>query len=208
MGNANSGGPRMAIAAMADMLYTLPVPFSKAQLMEIRNACLRHATPSRDKSNAGPTISRKNFHLSMKEVGVDPVVFDVFNHLYTMWDTRGEGSISMLLFLAGISPLAYSPNVLSKLEVALELFDVQRTGRLRIDDALSIFGGINATASYFGDAVITPQAIEIVIEDVFRGQNEIFYMEHLESIATHPAVVQFSLAAGTMRYGGANKIPG
>jgi Ca2+-binding EF-hand superfamily protein len=200
MGNSSSG-PRMAISAMADMLSV-----TKPQMMELRNACLRHAKPSLDKSNAGPTISQSSFHKSMKEVNVDPVVFDVFDHLYTMWDTKGEGEISMLLFLAGISPLASTVDVMTKLLFAFELFDVHRTGRMKIEDALSILGGINATASYFGDAVITPQAIEIVIEDVFQGQNEIVYIENLEHISNHPAVVQFSLAAGTMRYGGASKI--
>jgi Ca2+-binding EF-hand superfamily protein len=200
MGNSSSG-PRMAISAMADMLA-----ITKPQMVELRNACLRYAKPSRDKSNVGPTISQSKFHKSMKEVGLDPVAFDVFDHLYTMWDTKGSGEISLLLFLAGISPLVGTMNVLSKLQFAFELFDVQRTGRIKIDDALSILGGINATASYFGDAVITPQSIEIVIEDIFQGQNEIFFVQHLEEISKHPAVVQFSLAAGTMRYGGASKI--
>ena len=191
----------MAMSAMADHLK-----ITKPQMMELRNACLRVAKPSRDKSNTGPTISRSSFHKAMEEVKMDPLDIDVFDHLYSMWDTHGQGKINMLLFLAGICPLASTMDVATKLQFALELFDVNRTGRLRLDDALRILGGINATASYFGDAVITPQAIEIVVEDIFLDQNEIYYMEHVDSIATHPAVVQFSLAAGTMRYGGASKV--
>ena len=200
MGNGSSG-PRMAISAMADMLQ-----ITKQQMMELRNACLRNAKPSKDKSNAGPTISRSSFHKAMQEVNLDPIDVDVFDHLFTMWDTKGEGRIHMLLFLAGISPIASTMDVPTKIQFALELFDVHRTGRLRLDNALSILGGINATASYFGDAVVTPQAIEIVVEDVFKGQSEIFYMENLDIIANHPAVIQFSHAGGTMRYGGASKV--
>jgi hypothetical protein len=199
MGNGISG-PRMAISAIAETLL-----ITRPQMMELRNACLRLAKPNRDKTNAGPVITRVSFHKAMKEVALDHVDIDVFDHLYTMWDTRGEGKINLLLFLSGISPLASTMDVATKLQFAIEIFDVHRTGRFKIDDAISILGGINATASYFGDCVITPHAIEVVVEDVFDGQNEIYYMDHLNEFATHPAIIQFSIAAGNMRYGGAGK---
>mmetsp|Transcript_15234 Transcript_15234/g.22311 ORF Transcript_15234/g.22311 Transcript_15234/m.22311 type:complete len:204 (-) Transcript_15234:123-734(-) len=203
MGNGSSNGPRMAISAMAEMMK-----ITKPQMLELRNACLRLAKPGRDKTT--PTISRASFNKAMTEVKLDPVDIDIFDNLYTMWDKTGEpdGHINMLLFLAGICPLASTMDVSTKLQFALEVFDVQRTGRLQVKDALRILGGINATASYFGDAAITPQAIEIIVEDVYQGLQEIHYMDHIIPIAAHPAVVQFANAAGTMRYGGAGKAGG
>lgn len=196
MGNGSSG-PRMALSAMADMLK-----ITQPQLKDLRNASLRLAKPSRDKINSGPVITRRSFHKAMKEVNLDEETVDVFDHLYTMWDTRGEGKLNLLLFLASISPLASTMDIEGKLKFALEIYDVHQTGRLNGDNAMAILGGINATASYFGDSVITPQAIEIVIDDVFEGQNEIYYQDRISHLANHPAVIQFSIAAGTMRFGG------
>jgi len=191
----------MAISAIAEMLT-----ITRPQMMELRNACLRLAKPNRDKTNSGPVITKVSFHKAMEEVGLDDVDFDVFDHLYTMWDLRGEGKINLLLFLSGISPLASTMDVATKLLFAIEIFDVHRTGRFKANDALSILGGINATASYFGDCVVTPHAIEIVVQDVFDGQNEIYYIEYMNEFATHPAIIQFSIAAGNMRYGGSGKV--
>lgn len=195
----------MAISAMAEMMK-----ITKPQMMELRNACLRYAKPGRDgesQISSGPIISRTNFHRAMMDVKVDSTDMDILDHLYTMWDKIGDAkSVNLLLFLAGIAPLASTLDVSTKLQFAFEIFDVHRSGRLRIGDALKILGGINATASYFGDAVITPQAIEILVEDIYQGSNDILYMEHLEKFASHPALIQFASAAGTMRYGGAKAV--
>ncbi len=192
----------MAITAMADMMK-----ITKPQMTELRNACLRYAKPGREHNINGPIISRANFHKAMSDAKVDAADIDVLDHLYTMWDKTGDAkSVNLLLFMAGISPLASTMDVETKLQFAFEIFDVHMSGRLRIADGLKILGGINATASYFGDAVITPQAIEIVVEDIYQGQNDILYMEHIKNIASHPAVVQFANAAGTMRYGGAKAV--
>lgn len=191
----------MAFSAIADMLA-----ITRPQMMELRNACLRLAKPNRDKVHPGPVITRGSFYKAMEEVGLPAEDIDVFDHLFTMWDVRGEGKIFLLLFLSGISPLASTMDVAIKIQFAIEIFDVHQTGRLKFDDCLAIFGGINATASYFGDSVITPHAIEIVVEDIFNGQNEIYYMERIHEFANHPAIIQFAIAAGTMRYGGSSMV--
>jgi Ca2+-binding EF-hand superfamily protein len=196
MGNGKSS-PRMAFSAIADMLV-----ITRPQMMELRNACLRLSKPNRDKTNPGPVITKRSFQKAMEEIGLPAEDVDVFDHLFTMWDVRGEEKLFLLSFISGISPLASTMDVAVKIQFAIEIFDVHQTGRLKIEDALAIFGGINATASYFGDSVITPQTIELVMEDIFNEKNEIYYMEHINEFATHPAIIQFSLSAGTMRYGG------
>lgn len=200
MGNGSSG-PRMAISAIADMLT-----ITRQQMLQLRNVCLRYAKPSRDRSNSGPFISRSSLNRAMEEIKLEPLDVDVIGHLFTMWDTKGEDHVNLLLFLAGISPLASTMDVTTKLRFALEVFDVHQTGKIKFDDALSILGGINATASYFGDNVITPQSIENVVEKVFKDQNEINYLEQIQSFVDHPFIIQFSTAGGTMRYGGSNRM--
>jgi Ca2+-binding protein (EF-Hand superfamily) len=204
MGNGSSG-PRMAISAMADMLK-----ITRQQMLQLRNVCLRYAKPkptSHDRSNAGGLfISRSSLNKAMEEIKLDPLDIDVIGHLFTMWDTKGEDNVNLLIFLAGISPLASTMDVTTKLRFALEVFDVHQTGKISFDEALSILGGINATASYFGDSVITPQSIENVVETIFKHQDEIKYLPHIQSFVDHPFIVQFCTANGTMRYGGSNRM--
>mmetsp|Transcript_737 Transcript_737/g.1268 ORF Transcript_737/g.1268 Transcript_737/m.1268 type:complete len:204 (-) Transcript_737:39-650(-) len=200
MGNGISG-PRMAISAMADMLT-----ITRQQMLQLRNVCLGYAKTGRVNSNVGPFISRSFLYRAMEEVRLDPIDVDVIGHLFTMWDTKGEDNINGLFFLAGISPLASTMDIGTKLRFALEVFDVNQTGKINYDDALSILAGINATASYFGDSVMTPQSIENVVETIFKDRNEIQYLDHIQSFVNHPVIIQFSNAGGTMRYGGSNRI--
>jgi Ca2+-binding EF-hand superfamily protein len=166
----------MAVTAIADMMQ-----LNRDGFMNFRNACLRSAKPSRT-GNKGPTISRTNFRSCMKEVGLNPTDTDIFEQLFTMWDKNGENNVNLLLFFASISTLASSMDVATKLLFAFEVFDVQTTGRLKQTDAVKILGGINTTASYFGDAVITPQAIEVIVEDTFKDEKEIYYVDYVTTL--------------------------
>lgn len=192
MGNHQSS-VRLAISAMADMMRV-----TKQQMLELRKDSLRYAsgTPGEDL-----TITRKNFHSAMAHIALDELDVDVFDQLYTMWDKTGECKVNVVLFLSGTSPLASATDVASKLLFAMEMYDVKKTGIMRRADMIKILGGINATASYFGDAVITPQQIEIVVEEAFQTKQEIYYLEYIDRLATHPSILQFVNGAGTMRYG-------
>jgi Ca2+-binding EF-hand superfamily protein len=193
MGNGQSGSPRMAISAIADVMR-----ITKMQMLNLRNVCLSYAKRSRGN---GPSITKSNFKLAMSEVGLDRVDVDVLEQLYIMWDKSGTQEVNVVLFLAGVSPLASTMDVATKLLFAFEMYDVQRSGKLKQVDVIKILGGINATASYFGDAVITPQAIEVLVEQIFQGKTEIYYSQHLQQMVNHASIIQFSNAAGTMRYG-------
>ena len=199
MGNGSSGGNgnRMAISAMADMMA-----LNKQQLLDLRSVCLRYVKPSRRDGGHDKIflISKEELRESMKEMELDLNDIDVIEHLHTMWDKYGDDKVNLLLFLAGISPLASTMDIETKLSFAFEIFDEQNTGYMKKSDAKKILSGINSTASYFGDAVISKQAIEIIADDVYKDQSEIFYQEYMDLFATHPAVIQFSSSSGTMKF--------
>lgn len=63
-----------------------------------------------------------------------------------------------------------------------------------------MLNGINSTASYFGDTVLSTQAIDILLDDVYKDQSEIFFEEYMDLFAEHPAIVQFVSSGGTVKY--------
>mmetsp|Transcript_9318 Transcript_9318/g.11697 ORF Transcript_9318/g.11697 Transcript_9318/m.11697 type:complete len:204 (+) Transcript_9318:138-749(+) len=201
MGNGASGGSRMAITAMADMMK-----LTKQQLIDLRTECLRlsksssRGSSSKSSKNKRSFLSREDFHTAMREKNLDANDIDVLGHLYTMWDKNGDDKVGLLLFLSSISPLASTMDVESKLLFAFEIFDANNTGRLKRSEALKVLNGINSTASYFGDSVISTQAVDIIVEDIYKEQTEIFYEEYMDLFAAHPAVIQFASSGGTMKY--------
>jgi len=208
MGNNHSNATnRMAISAMAEHMK-----INKVQMLKLRDECL-----SRSVSGGGGiddededdslTISRTDFHKSMSEAGVPKSDRDILDGLFTMWDKTGDDQVDTIMFVTGISPLASRLGVETKLRFAFEIYDVDRTEMLTPGELESIFAAINATASYLGDAVVTSQQVEIIVEDVFKSptsamtKSTITYAEHIEEIASHPIVIQFASCRGSMRYG-------
>ena len=199
MGNgiSNHSGSRMAISAMADMMKV-----TKSQLIDLREACLQRVRSTHKQKS--PEITREVFRDAMKELNLDMNDVDVFDHLFTMHDKHGEDKLNLLVFLAGVSPLASTMDIETKLLFAFEVFDIDSTGCLQRADAKKILNGINATASYFGDPALTTKAVDIIVEDVYKNQSEIFYDEYMDLFSSHPAVLQFASSGGTIKYGNGN----
>lgn len=203
MGNEQStSSNRMAITAMSNL-----IKMTKAQLLELRDASLVYAsTGSADPSSGGPTsptIDRKDFIIAMNEVGIMAETdVDVLDKLFTMADRTGEDCVELMPFLVGLSPLASLKDVGTKLSFAFEVFDVDRTGYLTYDDLLDVLSAINATASYFGDTVLTPQYVDDIVDDIFEsaGSKRIAYAEHIDELVSHPLVEQFAHGEGSARY--------
>jgi Ca2+-binding EF-hand superfamily protein len=203
MGN-DASSPRMAFSAVAEM-----VQISRPEFFELRNKCLdltKSISPQNSKTN-NIMISRSDFLRAMKEMQVHSTDIDIFTNLFEMWDKRGSNGLDLLLFLTCIAPLASTLDVMTKLQFSFEVFDVHRTGQLMYDDAIDILEGINATASYFGDPVVEPQMIHMLVDDIYQDQNEMYYMQILDLVCEHEVVLQFASASGTMRYGGVPRQP-
>uniref|UniRef100_A0A6U3NZ21 EF-hand domain-containing protein n=1 Tax=Ditylum brightwellii TaxID=49249 RepID=A0A6U3NZ21_9STRA len=215
MGNdqSRSGTNRLAITAMSNV-----TKITKSQLTELRDRCIElskvpsltgldDSTVSND-TPKNPLITSRDFRIAMAEVGVsEEMDAEVLDRLFTMWDKTGDDKVDPILFLVGVSPLASVMDIEVRLQFAFELFDVKKTGKISHGDIMLILAGINATASYFGDAVLTAQQIEIIADDVFKSAtaaergDKINYMDRLDEFSNHPLVVQFASGGGTMRYG-------
>jgi len=196
MGNTSSTtNSRMALYAMPFMMNT-----SREMMFDLRDTCVRRSSLVGDQL----MISRLDFHASMTEVGIEEVPdFDVFDNLFTMFDKTGDNAVYTILFLSSISCLVCKEDITAKFSFSLQMLDIDRIGYINKGEMLSLLVGINATASYLGDSVIMPKQIEVAVTDAYEKKERIQYSNHseLDPILTHPNVVQFINAAGTMRYG-------
>lgn len=192
----------MAISAMAEHMK-----ITKAQLLELRDACLAYTVTGEGGDPSLSTISRRDFHKAMSEAAVPKSDREILDGLFTMWDKVGDERADTMLFITGISPLASVLDINTKLQFSFQVYDIDRSGVLTPGDMESVFAAVNATASYLGDAVMTSQQIEIVVEDVFKSptsamtKDTIIFDDHIDEIASHPCVLQFASGGGAMRYG-------
>eukprot|EP00985_Skeletonema_marinoi_P034026 scaffold42847_cov234-Skeletonema_marinoi.AAC.5 len=98
-------------------------------------------------------------------------------------------------------------DVNTKLQYAIEVYDYKKTGRVSRISLVRILQAINETSSYFGDKVLIPRQIVVIVDDLFDGENRledddaIQYEGRVEKIACHPFVMEFSNNKGSSRYG-------
>lgn len=195
--------PRMAFSAVAEL-----VKITRPEFYRLRNKCLDLTTrisPHKPNDEKSLILSRSNFISAMQEMLMERTDIDIFTSLFDMWDKSGSNGVDLLLFLSCIAPLASTLDIFTKLQFSFEVFDVHRTGRLMYNDAIQILEGINATASYFGDPVVEPRMIGMVVDDIYQDQTELYYMEILDLVCEHEVVFQFANASGTMRFGGVQR---
>ena len=202
MGNsASNPSDRMAISAMSHMMN-----ITKPQLMQLRDKCIN--VSSRDGSTAsGYKLHRHNFLQAMMDcrISVEPD-YQVLEKLFTMWDRNGYG-VDTLTFFAGISPLASVMDANTKLQYAIEIYDYKKIGRMSRTSLVRILQAINETASYFGDKVLQPKQIVVIIDDLFEGEKRledddaIQYDGRVDKMTHHPFVVEFASGLGSSRYG-------
>ena len=121
-----------------------------------------------------------------------------------MFDKTGDDNVNYREFIVGISPLI-TGDVETKLSFGLSLYDVDDTGFMRANEMVFALSAMNSTASYFGDAVMSAEQIDALVEEVYRAEKNksgvLAYKEAAKSIAEHAIVVAFVSGAGTVRYG-------
>ena len=103
------------------------------------------------------------------------------------------------------SPPPHPPgDVISKLNFSFELYDIDGTGKIKQVEMTFILSSMNATASYFGDPVMTTDEVDALVSDIFKGKEEghaLTYSEYMTAVAEHPVLVSFITGAGSVRYG-------
>mmetsp|Transcript_5836 Transcript_5836/g.7360 ORF Transcript_5836/g.7360 Transcript_5836/m.7360 type:complete len:231 (-) Transcript_5836:354-1046(-) len=203
MGNSitTTDSTRLAIDAMA-----FSTSIDKRQLITLRKYCLRFLSRGGDRPVV-KTILRKDFHNALEKAGVenDTLDWEIFDCLFTMFDTTGDDRITPSSLLVGISPLAVTSDASSKLLFAFEIFDVKKTGKVNADEIMFVLGNINAVASSFGDSVLTTAQIELLSHDILflaqtiEGQRRIDYREYIDDILLHPLSLTFISGASAIQ---------
>jgi Ca2+-binding EF-hand superfamily protein len=158
MGNgASSDGlsKPLAITALARQLQ-----FSKDQVMTMRGSFVRLASPDE-------TISRDNFRIALQQAKITREQdLEIFDLLFTMWDSEGADKVQCKEFLMGISPLACPDETpYSILRFALQVSDEEKTGLVGSDELedmlLSKFVG-----GLFRDALGSPSYHSVAISNL------------------------------------------
>lgn len=218
MGNdASKPSNRMAITALAHMMR-----ITKPELVALRDQCIAVSQKKQAKKDTSSSSSssssvyyrlhRDKFLSSMKDMNVamEPD-YNVLNQLFVMWDRNGNGWVDPLEFFAGIAPLASVMDAKTKLKFALEVYDHKKTRRISREDLVTVLQAINATSSYFGDAVLQKNQVASIVDDLFADEqtleddNAIDYSNKVYKMVNHPLVSEFMSGAGSARYGTAQQ---
>lgn len=205
MGNDTSKpSNRMAVSALSHMMR-----LTKPQLLELRDKCLSVSETGKDvPTPSGYRLNRATFLDAMTEtnVAVEPD-YQVLEKLFVMWDKNGVDWVDPLEFLAGIGPLASVMDVAAKLKFSIEVYDYKKSGRISREELVAVLEAINATSSYFGDAVLQKNQVAVIVDDLFADEkmieddNAIAYSEKVYKVTNHPLVAEFTSGAGSARYG-------
>ena len=126
----------------------------------------------------------------------------------TLRSKTGDDAIYHREFIAGLSPLI-SADVKEKVDFAMQMFDSDTIGTLKIDEVIKCFSAINRTAAYFGDPVLTEQQIIDLAEECFNAGDgvagvkgkDFAYSDYSNAILDHPNFTIFVTGKGEAQYG-------
>ena len=79
-------------------------------------------------------------------------------------------------------------------------------GEVSKTDMFKVLSSLNSTASYFGDAVMSRDELDAMVEDVFRSAevghtSSLNYTDAMDTMVAHPILTTFVNGGGTVRYG-------
>lgn len=187
---------------------------TQQQVIDLRKNC---AIGSLGQKRTRSKLSRASFQIAMCRAKISQTHndWDIIEQLFTLWDEEGEERLDFREFLAGISPLACGGKTLPEvLSFAMKVSDVQHAKHISRADLEMVLSGINATASYFGDRVLSKEQVEKIADSVFlslqNDHNNTAYWSHntgdlshkacAKMLSTHPVVEQFLLGLGQYKY--------
>ena len=226
MGNTLSeGASPMAISAMSNYTHC-----EKHELGRLRDAFQEIA----GRRGNPMTISRSELAEVIQQSGIVESDAEVLDRLFTMFEyvdiplcnvariilhhpfhpsiylnahsKTGDDAIYYREFSAGLSPLI-SADVKEKVDFAMQMYDVDTTGTLKIDEIVKLLSAINRTASYFGDPCLTEQQVIDLTEESFNAEGggvkgkDYAYSDYINAILDHPNFIIFVTGKGEARYG-------
>jgi Ca2+-binding EF-hand superfamily protein len=201
MGNIGSYGAK-SLDTLALVAVANGMTLTQRQLTDVRKNC---TIGSLGQKRMSFNISRLSFQKAMARANVSQTTndWDIIEQLYTLWDQDGEERLDFREFLAGISPLACAGNTLPEiLHFAMKMYDVQQTKRTNRTGLEIVLSGINATAAYFGDRVLSKEQVEVICDHVFLSleNDDLSHQACARTLSTHPIVEHFVLGKGPYKY--------
>lgn len=149
-------------------------------------------------------ITRNDFDNSLKLLdNIDISDIELLDRLFILLDESGDCKIDYKDFLVGISILV-SGNVSEKLLFAFNIFDENNTGYVMSGEMKKILTALNLVASFFGDPVVNNIQIKELVIDIFKlasSPSQLRYADYIDTIASHPVILQFINGKGTVRFG-------
>lgn len=186
MGNILSpSGDIYAITAVSKYMF-----ITKEQIIDLRDSF-------KSLCNDDGTIQRRFFQIAVSNANLqarpDSEILDL---LFTMWDLTGKNNVPYLPFIVGISSLACrGENLDAIVRFALQVYDVQNTKVISNDETLTILKSMTATASYFGDSILTQTQIYKIVDSIFdtitmisASDESLSHAETIELMMQHPIV--------------------
>jgi hypothetical protein len=84
----------------------------------------------------------------------------------------------------------------------MKLFHVQHTKHINRTELQIVLTGINATAAYFGDRVLSKEQVEVICDSAFLSleNDDLSHEACIKTLSTHPMVERFVLGMGQYKY--------
>lgn len=193
---------------LAMMAVARNFQLKQEQLIALRTVLASHA-------DRNGIVRKESFERALELFKLSNL--ELFDLLFTMWDSRGEDKVPFKGFCVGISPLACPyDDIGTVLSFALKVCDDRNLGFIRPYDlqcllegkcskdlsqykiagsshTCMVFAAINSTASYFGDAHLNAEEIDAIVESIFEGGGYIVsHMDCVRGLALNPYVRRFA----------------
>ena len=90
-----------------------------------------------------------------------------------------------------------------KLKFSFKMFDTDNVGSVSRGEMKKVLYAINNIASYFGDAVLTPEDIDAIVLSVFGAASvsSVVIEKSVPKIVAHDTALKFLAAQGSVRFG-------
>lgn len=202
MGNIGSSSAK-SLDTLALVAVANGMTLTQQQLIDVRKNC---TIGSLGQKRMRFNISRLSFQKAMARANVSQAAndWDIIEQLYTLWDQDGEDErLDFREFLAGISPLACAGKTLPEiLHFAMQMFDIQHTKHIDRTELEIVLSGINVTAAYFGDRVLSKEQVEVICDSAFLSleNDDLSHQACARTLSTHPMVERFVLGKGPCKY--------
>ena len=148
-------------------------------------------------------MTKSDLDRAMADVNIEDSDQEVFDRLFTLFDKTGAGKVDYLELVVGLSPVV-AGTLEDRLLLAFELADEEGMGHASKEQTLSVLTSLSSTASFLGDAPLSPSSLSDLVESLFvlaeetgtEGEPAFGYAENVGAVAEHPVVEEWLRRGG------------